>query len=44
MLQEGDKAPEFILPATGGQAVSLTDYRDRKHVVLYSYPKDFTSG
>ena len=44
MLQEGDRAPEFTLPATGGEAISLTNFRDRKNVVLYAYPKDFTSG
>ena len=44
MLHEGDQAPEFTLPATGGETISLADLRDKKHVVLYFYPKDFTSG
>ena len=44
MLREGDMAPEFALPATGGKTISLADFRDEKHVVLYFYPKDFTSG
>jgi len=44
MLSEGDRAPEFTLPATGGKTISLADFRDKKNVVLYSYPKDFTSG
>lgn len=44
MLHEGDKAPDFTLPATGGRMISLADFRDKKHVVLYFYPKDFTSG
>jgi peroxiredoxin Q/BCP len=44
MLHEGDEAPEFTLPATGGAAISLADFRGVKNVVLYSYPKDFTSG
>jgi len=44
MLREGDKAPEFTLPATRGKTISLADFRDTKHVVLYFYPKDFTSG
>ncbi len=43
MLQEGDKAPEFTLPATGGKTISLAEFRE-KYVVLYFYPKDFTSG
>ena len=44
MLHEGDQAPEFTLAATGGRTISLADFRDKKNVVLYSYPKDFTSG
>ncbi|HAJ62868.1 MAG TPA: peroxiredoxin [Cyanobacteria bacterium UBA8543] len=37
-------APEFKLPTnTGDGNVSLSDYRG-KWVVLYFYPKDFTSG
>ena len=37
-------APEFRLPTnTGDGNVSLSDYRG-KWVVLYFYPKDFTSG
>ena len=37
-------APEFTLPTnTGDGEISLKDYRG-KWVVLYFYPKDFTSG
>lgn len=37
-------APEFTLPTnTGDGEVSLSDYRGQ-WVVLYFYPKDFTSG
>jgi len=40
----GQPAPEFILPTnTGNGKISLTDFRG-KWVVLYFYPKDFTSG
>lgn len=39
-----ESAPEFTLPTnTGDGQVSLSDYRG-KWVVLYFYPKDFTSG
>lgn len=44
MLKEGDKAPDFTLPATGGNTVSLSDFRGQKNVVLYFYPKDNSSG
>lgn len=39
-----EPAPQFTLPTnTGDGEVSLADYRG-KWVVLYFYPKDFTSG
>jgi peroxiredoxin Q/BCP len=39
----GRKVPDFTLPATGGQDISLSDYAGRR-VVLYFYPKDSTPG
>lgn len=39
----GSDAPTFTLPSQEGAPVSLKDYRG-KWVVLYFYPKDFTSG
>ena len=44
-LPELDRpAPEFTLPTnTGDGEISLSDYRGQ-WVVLYFYPKDFTSG
>src|SRR5205809_5023975 len=36
-------APDFSLTTSDGSQVSLKDYRG-KWVVLYFYPKDFTSG
>ena len=39
----GKPAPDFTLKNNEGKDVSLKDYRD-KWVVLYFYPKDFTSG
>jgi thioredoxin-dependent peroxiredoxin len=43
MVEEGDRAPDFELPADDGSIVSLADLRGRS-VVLYFYPKDDTSG
>jgi thioredoxin-dependent peroxiredoxin len=39
----GSSAPDFTLSSQVGKEVSLKDYRG-KWVVLYFYPKDFTSG
>src|SRR5215468_8719459 len=39
----GSHAPDFNLPTNEGKPASLKDYRG-KWVVLYFYPKDFTSG
>src|SRR5690349_6452276 len=41
--QAGSAAPDFSLPSQDGTPISLKDYRG-KWVVLYFYPKDFTSG
>ena len=43
-LKEGVKAPGFSLLASDGETVSLDDYKGRKRVVLYFYPKDDTPG
>lgn len=39
----GKKVPDFTLPATGDQDISLSDFKG-KNVVLYFYPKDSTPG
>ena len=44
MLSEGQKAPGFTLPATGGRTISLSDFQGKQNVVLYFYPKDDTPG
>jgi peroxiredoxin Q/BCP len=43
MPDVGDLAPEFILPATEGTQIRLSDLRGH-NVVLYFYPKDDTTG
>src|SRR5438477_10522205 len=40
---EGSAAPAFSLPSQDGAPVSLSEFHG-KWVVLYFYPKDFTSG
>lgn len=39
--REGDQAPEFELPGTGGKTYRLADYRGGKLVIAF-YPGDFT--
>lgn len=41
--QLNKKAPNFDLPATGEQTLSLKDFKD-KNLVIYFYPKDNTPG
>ena len=42
-LKVGDKPPDFSLPASTGETISLKDLAGKK-VVLYFYPKDNTPG
>lgn len=43
-LKEGDSAPDFSLQSDEGKWVKLSDYKNQSNVVLYFYPKDFTTG
>jgi len=41
-LKPGDPAPDFTLPSTVGDKVTLSDYRGKKSVLLLFYPLDFS--
>ncbi len=43
-LETNIKAPAFNLPASNGKNVSLEEFKGKKNVVLYFYPKDDTPG
>ena len=40
-LDVGDKAPDFTLPATTGEKVSLSQFRGKKTVLLEFYGADY---
>lgn len=40
----GEPAPDFSAFLSSGEKVTLSQYRGKKNVVLFFYPKDFTSG
>lgn len=43
-IQVGDKCPEFKLKNQDGEMINISDYFGKKYLVIYFYPKDFTSG
>ena len=40
----GKPAPDFTLPSTSGEPISLRQYKGKKTVVLFFYPDDETPG
>lgn len=44
MPKLGNLAPAFTLRDQNGDDISLKDFRGKKHVVLYFYPKAMTPG
>jgi thioredoxin-dependent peroxiredoxin len=40
----GRTAPDFTLPSTTGENISLKQFKGKKTVILYFYPKDETPG
>jgi peroxiredoxin Q/BCP len=43
-LSVGDKAPDFTLPSSSGEPMTLSQLYAGKTIVLYFYPKDDTPG
>jgi peroxiredoxin Q/BCP len=41
-LEPGDKAPDFTLPSTTGEKISLAQFRGKKLVLLEFYGADFS--
>lgn len=42
MIAVGKEAPDFTLKDQFGRTVTLSRFRGAKHVLLLSYPLDFT--
>ena len=43
-LKEGDKVPVFKLPDQDGKMIDVAERIGKQPLVIYFYPKDFTSG
>ncbi len=43
-IAEGRPAPTFRLSASNGESIDLDQFKGKRHVVLYFYPKDDTPG
>jgi peroxiredoxin Q/BCP len=44
MLPINSVAPDFETRLSNGEHFKLSDFRNRFNIILYFYPKDFTSG
>ncbi len=44
MLQKNQTAPDFSSANQDNKIINLSDFKDKKNVVLYFYPKDDTTG
>ncbi len=44
MLQAHDNAPDFSTINEQNEIISLNDFKGKRNIVLYFYPKDDTSG
>ena len=44
MVDVGDSAPDFTLPAHSGDDVSLSRYKGEKNVILSFHINSFTGG
>jgi peroxiredoxin len=40
-IEAGEKAPDFALPSTTGEQISLSQFQGKQHVLLEFYGVDF---
>lgn len=43
-IKTGDKAPDFTLQSQTGDNITLSDFFNKKNIVLYFYPEDESPG
>jgi len=44
MISKGDRAPAFEGELADGTTLRSEDFRGKRHLILYFFPKDFTPG
>jgi len=44
MLREGARAPDFEGTLADGSLLRSADFRGRRNLIVYFFPKDFTPG
>ena len=44
MLKVGQNVPEFETELDNGEPFRTSEFKGKKNIVLYFYPKDFTRG
>ena len=40
-VEVGEPAPDFTLPSSTGSTISLSQFKDKKHVLIQFYTLDF---
>ena len=43
-VKEGSEAPDFQLTSRDGVPINLSDFKGKRNLVIYFYPRDFTPG
>jgi len=44
MISKGEAAPAFSGELADGSTLQSSDYRGRRNLIVYFFPKDFTPG
>jgi len=44
VIRVGDEAPDFFGELADGTTFRAADFRGKRHLIVYFFPKDFTPG